>query len=140
MTYASFACDHRQFKKVELQIKIVVVGEKLPYHNDARSIATNLFETKILVNSADFDRHKDVRFMSMDMRDIFLQSMIACLEYMKVQYKYFLEGIQQNYKLEIYFTTDTSTLKYNVECISSSKQLFLATNNSTNYYSMETTF
>ena len=94
MTYASFACDHRPLKTEEWRIRLVVGGDKLPYNNDASSPATNLLDTKVLVNSVISDAHKGARFMSLDLRDMFLQSLMVSPEYMKVQYKYFPKAIQ----------------------------------------------
>ena len=53
--YLSFVCDHRSLKTEPWVVKLVVGGEMLPYEADAGSPASNLVETKILLNSTISD-------------------------------------------------------------------------------------
>lgn len=77
------------------QIRRVVSGDKLEYKFDSGSPAANMLETKLLFNSVISDASKGARFCSMDPKDMFLQTPMECLEYMKVTFKYFPEYIRK---------------------------------------------
>ncbi len=51
ITYASMVCDYRPLKSEPHRCRLVVGGDNLPYDNDSAAPATNLLETKILLNS-----------------------------------------------------------------------------------------
>ena len=72
VTYASFACDHRPLKSEPWRVRIVVGGDKLPYHEDANSLAADLLERKILLNSAISNAKRGARFMCLSTKDYFL--------------------------------------------------------------------
>ena len=78
----------------------MVGGDKLYYHPDAGSPASNLTETKILINSVISDAHKGARFLSMDIKYFYLETPMLRPEYMKVPLKYFSQDIQDKYKLQ----------------------------------------
>ena len=100
VTYASFVCDHRPLKDEKWRIRLVVGGDKLPYDADSGSPATDLLETKILLNSVISDARKyGARFLSMDLKDMFLHTPMKTAEYMKVHLKYFPDDIIQKYSL-----------------------------------------
>ena len=89
VTYASFLCDHHSLKDEKWRIRLVVGGDKLPYELDSRSLATDLLEIKLLLNSVMIDANIGAQFLSMDLKDMFLQTPIHSLEFMKVAIKYF---------------------------------------------------
>ena len=97
VTYATFACDHRPLKEKKWRIRCVIGGDKLPYENDSGSPATDLIETKILFNSVISDAKRGARFMSLDLKDMFLMTPMKDPEFMKVNYKYFPHDIRQRY-------------------------------------------
>ena len=101
VTYASFVCDHRPLKTEPNRVRIVVGGDKLTYSDDAASPATDLLETKILLNSTISDAEKGARFLSCDLKDFFLASPMNKPEYMKVHISKFPPDIIQRYKLEL---------------------------------------
>ena len=74
VTYASFVCDHRPLKDEKWRIRLVVGGDKLPYDSDSGSPAQNLLEMKLLLNSVIFDANIGARFLSMDLKDMFLHT------------------------------------------------------------------
>ena len=101
VTYASFVCDYRPLKKEKWRIRLVVGGDKLEYTQDSGSPATDLTETKVLLNSTISDHApKGSRFLSMDLKDMFLHMPMEDPEYMKIPFKYFPKDIIQRYKLE----------------------------------------
>ena len=68
---------------------MVVGGNKLPYFQDAGSPATHLTETKLLFNSVISDARHGARFLSLDLKDMFLKTIMKDPEFFKVHYKYF---------------------------------------------------
>ena len=101
VTYASFVCDHRPLKDEQWRIRLVVGGDKLSFEADSGSPATDLLETKILFNSVISDaRNHGAKFLSMDLKDMFLHTPMEKPEYMKVHIKYFPDDIIQQYALK----------------------------------------
>ena len=78
---------------------MVVGGENLTYTADSGSQATNLVETKILVNNVISDAHSGARFMSCNLKDFYLATLMKKPEFMKVNLKFFSEGIINKYSL-----------------------------------------
>ena len=58
-----------------------------------------MLETKLLFNSVISDAHKGARFMSINLRNMFLMTIMKEPEYMKVNYKYFPQDIRDKYGL-----------------------------------------
>ena len=100
IAYVSFVCDHRPLKTKPWRVRLVIRGDRLPYEADAGSPASNLVETKVLLNSTISDANHGAKIMSCDLKDFFLASPMAKLEYMKVSIKYFPTDIIAQYKLD----------------------------------------
>ena len=86
MTYATFACDYYPLKEEAYRIRIIVGSDHLTYEQDAGSPVANLLETKVLINSTISDANKDAWFMSADIKDHFLTTLMRDLEYMRIKY------------------------------------------------------
>ena len=71
----------------------------MEYNSDSESPATDLIEIKILLNSIISDTKQGARFASIDLKDMFLHTIMETIEYMKVQYKYFPDDIKAHYHL-----------------------------------------
>ena len=99
-TYVSFVCGRRPLKKEEWRIRMVVGGDKLPYVHDSGSPATDLTEANILFNSVISDAHKGARFLSLDLKDMFLKTTMEEPEFFRVPYKYIPEDIRKRYRLD----------------------------------------
>ena len=99
VTYVSFVCDHRPLKDEQWRIRLVVGGDKLEYEFDSGSPTTDLTETKVLINSVISDAKDGARFLSMDLKDMFLHTPMERPEYMKVPLKYFPPDIITKYAL-----------------------------------------
>ena len=106
VTYASFVCDHRPLKSEKWRIRLVVGGDKLDYDLDSGSPATDLTETKLLFNSVISDAKNGARFLSMDLKDVFLHTPMAHPEYMKIPFKYFPNDIIHRYNLHTLVHSD----------------------------------
>ena len=73
MTYASFVYDHQPLKSEPWRVMLVVRGDKLSYNEDAGSPASNMIETKILLNSIISDAKKGAVFSVVTLK-IFLSN------------------------------------------------------------------
>ena len=100
ITYASFILDHRPLKLEPFRVRVVVGGDCLSYGEDAGSPATDLLETKLIINSTISDADQGDRFISADLKDYFLGSPMMRLEYMKVHISKFPQDIIDQYKLQ----------------------------------------
>ena len=76
------------------------------YASDAVSPAANLLETKILLNSIISDASKGARFMSADLKDLFLATPMEGDEYTRIKYKHIPEDIRIRYNLKTKVTKD----------------------------------
>ena len=63
---------------------IIVDSNRLPYFNNAGSLAADLLETKLLLNSAISDTRKGARFIYLDIKDHFLATPASEPKYMRV--------------------------------------------------------
>ena len=106
VTYASFVCDYRPLKDEKWRIRLVVGGDKLEYELDSGSPATDLTETKLLINSVISNAKEGARFLSMDLKDMFLHTPMAKPEYMKIPFKYFPDDIIKRYNLHALVHSD----------------------------------
>ena len=65
--------------------------------DDVASLAANLLETKVLLNSTISDAAQGARFCTGDLKDYFLGSIMPSPEYMKVHLSKFSEDIINQY-------------------------------------------
>jgi hypothetical protein len=100
VTYATFVCDHRPLKSEQWRVRIVAGGDKLSYTDNPASPATNLLETKILLNSVISDTKRGARFCTADLKDHFLGSPMERPEYMKIPITRFPIDIIKKYTLD----------------------------------------
>ena len=76
---------------------MTIGGDKLEYADDTASPAASLIETKLLLNSVISDAHKGARFLTMDLKDHFLQTVMKDAEYMRINQKYITKEIEDEY-------------------------------------------
>ena len=89
VTYANLVCDYRPTKLDPYRTRLTVGGDRLDYFGDSSSSAASLIETKLLLNSVISDAINGARFMSLDIKDYFLQSELPDPEYIRIHKKYF---------------------------------------------------
>ena len=53
---------------------LVVGGDKLTFEHNSGSLVTDLLKTKLLLNSVISDAKSGARFLSMDLKDMFLHT------------------------------------------------------------------
>ena len=90
VTYSNMVCDIRPLKKEKFEVRLTVGGDRLQYPDDTASPAATLLETKLLLNSTISQSAQGARFMTHDIKDFFLQTVMKRPEYMKIHSKYFL--------------------------------------------------
>ena len=100
VTYANMVCDIRPLKTEKYRVRLTVGGDRLQYPDDTASPAATLLETKLLLNSTISQSAQNARFMTIDIKDFFLQTIMENSEYMKIHAKYFLDDIRQKYNIE----------------------------------------
>ena len=99
VTYANMVCDFRPLKAEPFRVRLTVGGDRLDYERDAASPAASLLETKLLINSVISQSAKGCRFMTLDIKDFFLQTDMQESEYMRINSKYFFKDIKDRYNL-----------------------------------------
>ena len=93
ITYANIMCDYRPLKSA-------------PYPYDAVSPAASLLESKLLFNNIILDLDKVTRFLTLDIKDFFLKTLMRRPEYMRIHGKYFLEDMRKKYNINQLITPD----------------------------------
>ena len=101
VTYANMVCDYRPLKDEPYRVILTVGGDKLDYFGKTASLAPNLLETKLLINSVISDAHKGARFLSIDIKDLFLLSSLPSeqKECMRIHSKYFDDEFRKLYNI-----------------------------------------
>ena len=93
VTYASIVCDFRPLKDEKWRTRIVVGGDKLVYADDVSAPTSSILETKIFLNSVISDADDGAKFMSCDLKDFFLATIMDSPEYMRIASKYLPDDI-----------------------------------------------
>ena len=106
VTYANMVCDIRPLKSEMFRVRLTVGGDRLQYPDDTASPAATLLESKLLLNSTISQSAKGARFMTLDIKDFFLQTQMARPEFMKIHSKYFLTDITNKYNINSIVHTD----------------------------------
>ena len=99
VAYANMVCDHRPDKEEKFRVCLTVGGDVLEYYGDASSPAASLLESKLLINGVISDAHHGARFLTLDIKDYFLQSILEDPEYIRIHYKYFLPDVKHKYNI-----------------------------------------
>ena len=102
VTYANMVCDYRPLKDEHYRVRLTIGGDKLDYEKETASPATNLLETKLLLNSVISDAHKGAKFLGIDIKDFFLLTYLpeGEREYMRIYSRYFDDEIRKLYDID----------------------------------------
>ena len=106
VTYVNFVCDFRPLKLEKYRVRMTVGGDKLDYPFDSTSHAASLLETKILINFVISDAAYGARFLTLDIKDFPLQSVMETPEYMRIHKKYFTKSINEKYDIDTKIADD----------------------------------
>ena len=93
-------CDICHLKEEQYRVWMTIGGDKMTYIGDTASPAADILESKILINSVISDSHKGARFMTIDIKDFFLQSTLPQKEYLWIHSRYFTEYFISLYNLK----------------------------------------
>ena len=99
VTYANMVCDHQSLKTEKYRVQLTIGGDVLDYFGDSSSPTASLIKAKLLLNSVISDAHRGAKFMSLNVKDDFLQSVLDDPEYLRIHSKYFLEDICNKYNI-----------------------------------------
>ena len=100
VAYSNMVCDYRPTKEEKYRVRLTVGGDVLDYYGNAASPAASLIETKLLINSTISDACDGARFLTLDIRDFFLQSFLKEPEYLRIHSRYFLDDIRRQYDID----------------------------------------
>jgi hypothetical protein len=78
---------------------MTVGGNLLDAYQDVRSPAVSLLDAKLHFNSVISDAHRGARYCTGDIKDFFLQSLMAIYQYMKIHKKYLPDEVISEYNL-----------------------------------------
>ena len=78
---------------------MTIGGDKLDYTEDSTSPAATILDTNILLNSVISDAKRGSRFLSIDLKDYFLQTQLQSPEFMRIHVKYFPPDIRKQYTI-----------------------------------------
>jgi hypothetical protein len=106
VAYANMVCDHRPLKTEKHRVRLTLGGDVLECLGDSSSPAASVIESKLIFNSVVSDSHRGAKFMSLDIKDYFLQSMLQEAEYMRIHGKYFLKDIREKYDIDNIISPD----------------------------------
>ena len=108
VTYANMVCDIRPLKEEINRIRMTIGGDKLPYEFDTASPATDLIETKLIINSVISEFDKGAQFCSINLKDFFLHTLLppGKHEYMRIHYKYFDDELKKLYNIDAIVAND----------------------------------
>jgi len=104
--YVNTVCNYRPHKDETHQVRLTVGGDVLPYDEDSASPAASLLETKLLINSTISDASIGAKFMTLDIKDFFLQTVMDRPEYMRIHSKYFLQDMRDKYNIDSIIAPD----------------------------------
>ena len=98
ITYGTMVCDHRPLKSEPNRCRLVVGGDRLTYDNETAAPAANLLEAKLIINSTIST--PNARFITADIKDFFLSSIMPTAEYMKMHIDEIPRDIVSKYNME----------------------------------------
>jgi len=101
-------CDYRPLKDEPWRVRLTIGGDKLDYAEETASPAANLLETKLLINSVSYDAHKGARVLGIDIKDLFLLTLLpeGEREYMRIHSKYFNDEMRKLYNIDSIIAED----------------------------------
>ena len=93
-------------KNDKYRVRLTVGGDRLEYFNATAAPAASLIESKLLFNSTISQSSKNARFLTLDIKDFFLQTDMENCEYMKIHAKYFCTELRNKYNIDALISND----------------------------------
>ena len=85
---------------------MTIGGDKLDSDSETASSAASLIETKLLLNSVISDAKNGARFLTMDLKDHFLQIVMNYPEFMRIHRRFITNEIEKQYKAHQFTSHD----------------------------------
>eukprot|EP00804_Cyclotella_cryptica_P020749 CCRYP_016588-RA/>CCRYP_016588-RA protein AED:0.03 eAED:0.02 QI:0/0/0/1/1/1/3/0/1217 len=104
VTYGCIVANYRPKKEDPYRIRLTVGGNRITYPGDCGTPTADMLTTKILLNSVIST--KGARFMTIDIKDFYLNTPMVCPEYMRLKLSDIQDHIIKLYKLDKLVTTD----------------------------------
>ncbi len=104
VTYAKFVCELKPNKAEVHRTRLTVGGDKVHYPGDVGTPTADLTLVKMHVNSVISTR--GAKYMTLDVKNFYLNTPMARYEYVKINLKDILEEIILEYQLRDKVTTD----------------------------------
>eukprot|EP00804_Cyclotella_cryptica_P016108 CCRYP_004214-RA/>CCRYP_004214-RA protein AED:0.22 eAED:0.20 QI:0/0/0/1/0/0.66/3/0/877 len=104
VTYGRIVANHRPEKEDPYRIRLTVSGNRITYPGDCGTPTADMLTTKILLNSVIST--KGARFMTIDIKDFYLNTPMVRPEYMRLKLSDIPDHIIKLYKLDKLVTTD----------------------------------
>ena len=106
-TYLKIVAANRPAKANPRQFRWTVRGDRILYLGDKRTKTADFKTFKIICNSVIST--PDSRFITIDIKNFYLNTPLACFEYMKITVKYIPDDIIEAYNLQEKSTRALST-------------------------------
>ena len=121
VTYGRVVVAYRLEKSDPYQTRLTFRGKLITYPGDCGTPTVDLLIVKLLLNS--IISTPGAKFMTIDIKDFYLNTPMARYEYMSLKLCDILEDVTKHYNLEKKVKmTDTSTFKSGEECTDSPNQ------------------
>eukprot|EP00804_Cyclotella_cryptica_P008878 CCRYP_013090-RA/>CCRYP_013090-RA protein AED:0.15 eAED:0.14 QI:0/0/0/1/1/1/3/0/882 len=104
VTYGCIVANYRPEKEDPYRIRLTVGGNRITYPGNCGTPTADMLTTKILLNSVIST--KGARFMTIDIKDFYLNTPMVCPEYMRLKLSDIPDQIIKLYKLDKLVTTD----------------------------------
>eukprot|EP00804_Cyclotella_cryptica_P026336 CCRYP_007671-RA/>CCRYP_007671-RA protein AED:0.18 eAED:0.21 QI:0/0/0/1/0/0.33/3/0/1086 len=104
VTYRRIVANYRPEKEDPYRIRLTVGGNRITYPGDCGTPTADMLTTKILLNSVIST--KGARFMTIDIKDFYLNTPMVRPEYMRLKLSDIPDHIIKLYKLDKLVTTD----------------------------------
>eukprot|EP00804_Cyclotella_cryptica_P019220 CCRYP_006117-RA/>CCRYP_006117-RA protein AED:0.10 eAED:0.09 QI:0/0/0/1/0/0/4/0/1232 len=104
VTYGRIVANYRPEKEDPYRIRLTVGGNRITYPGDCGTPTADMLTTKILLNSVIST--KGARFMTIDIKDFYLNTPMVRPEYMRLKLSDIPDHIIKLYKLDKLVTTD----------------------------------
>ena len=105
-------CYIRTKKNDVHRTRLTVCGDRLQYRGNSASPAASLIDTKMIINSVLLDARKSEHFLTVGLKDEFLQSDLPEPEYMKIHGRYFFQDIGEKYNIDQLIAEDGYVLYF----------------------------
>ena len=99
VAYANMVYSYCLLKEEKYRTRLTIGSDLLEYLEHFSSPAASLLKSKLRINIVVSDTHLEIGFMTADLKDYFLQSLLLEPEYLRIHGKYFSPNIREKYNI-----------------------------------------